>query len=157
MLFYHVLQRLPFTSERKCMSTLVAWEEATPSLTSADPPSESPCSSSSNSGGSSSRSNGNGNGNGIDHDSSRNGHGAASPHSPHSPHSIRLLTKGAAEVVLAKCDRQLDPVSGAVMPLDEAVRAALASGSGEREGLRMMALAYRDLSQVWKMCNVWKV
>lgn len=57
-----------------------------------------------------------------------------------TPAGTRIFLKGAPEVVLARCDRQLSAEGEA--PLDvEAVREAAAAMA--REGLRVLAMAYR--------------
>lgn len=56
--------------------------------------------------------------------------------------SVRIFTKGASEIVLGECDAQLGP-DGTILPLPDAEKRELMA-SFSKEGLRMLALAYRD-------------
>lgn len=56
----------------------------------------------------------------------------------------RVLTKGAAELVLDRCTRQLGP-DGAVLPLAAAQRNELLRSFSGAGALRLLALAYRDI------------
>ncbi|KAL6757876.1 hypothetical protein V8C86DRAFT_2612655 [Haematococcus lacustris] len=56
----------------------------------------------------------------------------------------RLFIKGAAELVLKRCTAQLGP-DGKPSPLDPVGRQAILNSFGS-DGLRLLALAYRDLS-----------
>mmetsp|Transcript_15651 Transcript_15651/g.38981 ORF Transcript_15651/g.38981 Transcript_15651/m.38981 type:complete len:1717 (-) Transcript_15651:132-5282(-) len=74
--------------------------------------------------------------------------GAAPPDKSKSqsshPVATRLLTKGAAELVLEHCSYQLT-AQGTVAPLTAGSKAQMLARFGQ-SGLRMLALAYRDLS-----------
>lgn len=112
-----VLAQAPFTSERKRMATVVALprDEAESDLLLQGVSSGS----SDGAAASTSADNGTGDANG------------------------RVFVKGAAEIVLDLCAWRLGP-SGARVPLTSADRTALLS-SFEGEGLRLLALAYRDV------------
>ncbi|KAG1672246.1 hypothetical protein FOA52_002948 [Chlamydomonas sp. UWO 241] len=125
-----VLRVFPFTSERKCMSTLVL---ATGAGTMA---ASSAASTAASSGG-----------DGLQLASGASDSGAsplAEVAGGGSGVACRLHVKGAADILLGKCKWQVD-ASGTVMPLSPSKRAALIENSGEKEGLRMLALAYKDV------------
>ena len=68
----------------------------------------------------------------------------ATPRRADGSASIRVFTKGAAEVVLGLCARRLGP-GGAPEPLPPAAAAALLAGF-QQGGQRLLCLAYRDVT-----------
>ncbi|EAY14503.1 sarcoplasmic-endoplasmic reticulum calcium ATPase [Trichomonas vaginalis G3] len=68
-----------------------------------------------------------------------------------------LVMKGAFEVILAKCDRYIEDMTGEVKPLTEAVRKEIDSCRQEwagKKAYRCIGLAYKECTDDWNNWNI---